>query len=199
MFTLTSLKGHGLWFVIGGFRSIWFIYCVAWLVIVVCGALVGFLIFLNLVTCENKAMSAFLRQKFHSPSRFPSPFSVLFLRACSNIGICINPAPTQMIDGIGKPKIPSKFAKRAACYNEFGSKAPISTNSADWSLFPKSIFPLVSILWILTTLSFDYVLLLLGENWCWSLLGPKGFKGQLVVTCVRACLHGGGGPLDPVV
>ena len=136
MFTLTSLKGHGLWFVIGGFRSVWFIYCVAWLVIVVCGALVGFLIFLNLVTCENKAMSAFLRQKFHSPSRFPSPFSVLFLRACSNIGICINPAPTQMIDGIGKPKIPSKFAKRAAYYNEFGSKAPISTNSADWSLFP---------------------------------------------------------------
>ena len=112
------------------------IYGVAWLVIVVCGAIVGFLIFLNLVTCKNKAMSAsFLRQKFHSPSRFPSPFSVLFLPACSNTVICINPAPTQMIDGTEKPKIPSKFAKRAARYNEFGSKAPISTNSPDWSQY----------------------------------------------------------------
>ena len=53
-----------------------------------------FLIFLNLVTCH-----IFRRQKFHSPSRFPSPFSMFFFasqagRACSNIAICINPAPT---------------------------------------------------------------------------------------------------------
>ena len=34
-----------------------------------------FLIFLILVTCKNKATSAsFLRQKIHSPSRFPSLF-----------------------------------------------------------------------------------------------------------------------------
>ena len=60
-----------------------------------------FLIFLSLVTWKNKAMSAsFRRQKFHSPSRFPSPFSIFFFfasqagRACSNIAICINAAPT---------------------------------------------------------------------------------------------------------
>ena len=38
-------------------------------------ALQIFMIFLNLVTCENKATSAsFLRQKIHSPSPFPSLF-----------------------------------------------------------------------------------------------------------------------------
>ena len=110
--------------------------------------------------------------------------------------ICINPAPTQMIDGTEKPQIPSKFAKRAARYNEFGSKAPTSTNSPDWSPYIslKVFSHLVSILWILTTFSFDYVLLLLGENWCWSLLRPKGLESQLVVTCVSACLHGNGEP-----
>ena len=56
-----------------------------------------FLIFLSLVTWKNKAMSAsFRRQKFHSPWRFPSPFFFASQagRACSNIAICINPAPT---------------------------------------------------------------------------------------------------------
>lgn len=54
---------------------------------------------------------------------------VLFLRANflgdrarSNIVICINPDPTQMIYPTEKPKIPSKFAKLAARYYEFGSK-----------------------------------------------------------------------------
>ena len=37
----------------------------------------------------------------------------------------INPAPTQMIDGAEKPKILSKFAKRAARYNEFGCRGLI--------------------------------------------------------------------------
>ena len=35
------------------------------------------------------------------------------------IVFCTNPAFTNMIDGTEKPKIPSKFAKRAARYNEF--------------------------------------------------------------------------------
>ena len=35
------------------------------------------------------------------------------------IVICINPAFTKMIDRTEKPKIPSKFAKRGAQYNEF--------------------------------------------------------------------------------
>ena len=37
--------------------------------------------------------------------------------------ICINPAFTKMIDGTEKPKIPFKFAKRAAQYNEFRCKS----------------------------------------------------------------------------
>ena len=39
------------------------------------------------------------------------------------IVICINSAPTQMIDGTEKTQIPSKFAKHAARYNEFDSKS----------------------------------------------------------------------------
>ena len=76
-----------------------------------------FLIFLILVICNNKAMSAsFLRQKIHSPSRFPS----LYLSSLSQVGraryivICINPTFTTMIDGTKKTKIPLKFAIRAA-------------------------------------------------------------------------------------
>ena len=59
------------------------------------------------------------------------------------------------------------------------------TNSPDWSpyislkiswenlLKDQSIFLMVSISWILKTISFDYVWILVGENWCWSLLGLK--------------------------
>ena len=39
------------------------------------------------------------------------------------IVICINSAPTQMIDGTEKTQIPSKSAKHAARYNEFDSKS----------------------------------------------------------------------------
>ena len=42
--------------------------------------------------------------------------------AHSNTVICINPSLTQLIDGTEKPKIPWRFAKRAARYNDFGSK-----------------------------------------------------------------------------
>ena len=38
----------------------------------------------------------------------------------------------------------------------------------------QSIFPFVIILLILMTFSLDCVLIILGENWCWSLLGLKG-------------------------
>ena len=33
--------------------------------------------------------------------------------------ICVSSDSTQILDGIEKPKIPSKFAKRAALYKEF--------------------------------------------------------------------------------
>ena len=69
-----------------------------------------FLIFLILVTSKNKATSAsFLRQKIHSPSRFPSFPSqsrVVLSQAgrARYIVICINPAFTLMIDGTDWPK-----------------------------------------------------------------------------------------------
>ena len=48
------------------------------------------------------------------------------------IAIGINPASTKMIDGTEKPKIPTKFAKRAARYNEFrcnnGFQIPVKTS-----------------------------------------------------------------------
>ena len=89
-FTRTSSKGHGLWFVIIRFRTIWFVsvFRGSLLLIALFRAIIdyfarkSFLIFLILVSCKNEAMSAsFPRQKFHSPLRFSSPFSVLFLRA----------------------------------------------------------------------------------------------------------------------
>ena len=69
-----------------------------------------FLIFLILVTSKNNAMSAsFLREKIHSPSRFPSFPSqsrVVLSQAgrARYIVICINPAFTLMIDGTDWPK-----------------------------------------------------------------------------------------------
>ena len=86
MFTRTSSKGHGLWFVIGEFRFVLFVsrFKVRCFVIVLFRANIQlvkfamhfFLIFVILVTRKNKAMSAsFIRQKIHSPLRFP----VLFL------------------------------------------------------------------------------------------------------------------------
>ena len=83
------------------------------------------LIFLILVTCKSKATSAsYLRHKIYSPSRFPSLFLNSLESFSAKLGaryivICINPAFTKMIDRTEKPKIPSKFAKRAARYNEF--------------------------------------------------------------------------------
>ena len=47
-----------------------------------------------------------------------------------------------------------------------------NTNSPDWSLY-QSFSHQVIISWILTTFSLDYVSILLGENWLWSLLGLK--------------------------
>ena len=133
MFTWTILKGLCLWFVVGGFRCVFFIYCVARFVACdrpVSGynrlvRLEDFLFFLVLVTCKNKAMSvSFPRQKFHSTSRFPSPFSILFLRA--KLGERVQTlwfALTPPLLKWEKPKIPSKIAKRAARHNEFGSKS----------------------------------------------------------------------------
>ena len=60
--------------------------------------------------------ASFPRQKFHSPSQFPSPLILSFVfvhqagQARSNIVICIDLAPTQKIDVTEKPKIPSKRA-----------------------------------------------------------------------------------------
>ena len=45
------------------------------------------------------------------------------------------------------------------------------TNSWENLLKDQSILPEVIILFILINFSFNHVLILLGENWCWSLLG----------------------------
>ena len=44
----------------------------------------------------------------------------------------------------------------------------------------QSILPLVINLIILITFTLDDLLMLLGENWCWSLLGPKRLTSLLV-------------------
>ena len=145
MFACSSSKGHGLcllWLLdFGPF------FCFVFQGLLLCDRpVLGnnrlvkfasqiFLIFLILVTCKNKAMSAsFLQQKIYSPSQFP----LLFLnslelgqagRACYNV-ICINPAFTKVIDGTKKPKISSKFAIRAGWYNEF--RCNMSTNQNSW-------------------------------------------------------------------
>ena len=49
----------------------------------------------------------------------------------------------------------------------------------------QSIFPQVIILLILTTFSLDCVLIMLRENWCWSLLGFKGICRCKVTSSLR--------------
>ena len=43
-------------------------------------------------------------------------------------------------------------------------------------VYDQSILPLVTNLVVLITFTLDDLLMLLGENWCWSLLRPKGLK-----------------------
>ena len=85
MFTCTSSKGHGLCFVMGGSRFVLLDSCFkarCFVIVLSSGnnlvvkfASQIFMIFLILDTCKNKATSAsFLKQKIHSPSRFPSLF-----------------------------------------------------------------------------------------------------------------------------
>ena len=133
MFTCSSSKGHSLWFVIGGFRSVLFVSClnVRCFVIGLFRAISllrrfsrSFL-FLSLARIKRRLPPSF--EKVYSPSRFPPLFlnGLVILSQAGRaryIVICINPASTKMIDGTEKPKIPSKFAIRAARYNEFRSK-----------------------------------------------------------------------------
>ena len=121
LFTCMSAKGHGLWFVIGGFWSVLFVWCFK-----VCCFVIAcfrqnywlvkfasqiFLIFFILGICKNKAMSAsFFQQKIHPPSRFPllflSSLRVILSQAgqAHHIVICINPAFTKMLTEQKNPK-----------------------------------------------------------------------------------------------
>ena len=66
MFTFTSSKGHGLWFMSSGFQSVLFVSCLSFKLGKFASQI--FLIFLILVTCKSKAMStSFLGQKIHLP------------------------------------------------------------------------------------------------------------------------------------
>ena len=48
-------------------------------------------------------------------------------------------------------------------------------------IIDQSIFPLVVLVLILITFSFDDVLVLSGENSCWSLLGLKGLGNHVII------------------
>ena len=66
MFTFTNWKGHGFWFMSSGVRSVLFVSCFSYQ-LGKCASQI-FLIFLILVTCNNKATSLFFwGQKIHSP------------------------------------------------------------------------------------------------------------------------------------
>ena len=82
MFTFTSSKGHGLWFVSSGFQSVLFVSCSSYKL----GKFASqtFPIFLILVTCKNKAMSTFfLGQNIHSPLHAWYFFSIFFMNFLS--------------------------------------------------------------------------------------------------------------------
>ena len=75
------------------------------------------------------------------------------------------------------------------------------TNSPDWFLFissenklreivqDQSIFPNVIISLILITFYHHYVLIPLGENWCWSLLGLKGLSPNISMHFLHIVFH----------
>ena len=97
------------------------------------------------------------------------------------------------------PKIIIIIIAISSWYSPFKPKDP-HTNSPDWSPYisfknswenlvkVQSFFPLVINWVILITFTFDDLLMLLGENWCWSLLGPKGLINKQ--RCLlHVCLH----------
>ena len=131
MFTWTSLKSLGLWFVVGGFRCVFFIYCVARFVacdLPVSGynrlaCLEDFSVLsysCHLQECLPPSLDKnsthhrdFLRR---SQFCFCEPSWASVFKHC---GFALTPPPLKW----ERPKIPPTFAKRAARYNEFGSKA----------------------------------------------------------------------------
>ena len=94
-----------------------------------------FMIFLILVFCKNKAMSASCpQQKFHSSTRFRSlflsslgSFSILFLRAklgeCVALWFALTPPQLKWLT---EQKNPFVVCKHAARYNEFGYKTSVA-------------------------------------------------------------------------
>ena len=85
MFTCTSSKGHGLWFVIGGFQSVLFVSCfmILCFVIILFRAIIDKLsllprffwsfLFLSLGRIKQPLLASF-DKKIHSLSRFPIVF-----------------------------------------------------------------------------------------------------------------------------
>ena len=126
-------------FVIGGFRSVLFVSCFK----VCCFVIdVLFRAVIDKVRLFRRFFVSFFchLQKYSNvcllPSTTKSTHHRDFLRVLEQsrvifsqagraryIMICINPTFTQKIDGTEKPKIPSKFAIRAAQYNEFRCKS----------------------------------------------------------------------------
>ena len=86
------------------------------------------MIFLILVSCKNRAISAsYPQQKLHSPSRFPSlflnslgSFSILFLR--DKLGEWWFASTPPQLEWMTEQKNTFEVCKHAARYNEFGYK-----------------------------------------------------------------------------
>ena len=150
-----------LWFVIGESRSVLFVSCfkVRCFVIVLFRAIIDyrlvnfasqiFIVFLVLVTCKNKAMSAsFLRQKIYSPLQFPSLFLSSLESFSAKLGEHVTlwfaltpPSLKWLTEQKTQNTVPSlKFAKRAARYNEFrcnsNCKRGTSTSACCRNLLP---------------------------------------------------------------
>ena len=134
MFTCTSSKGHGLWFVIGAFRSVLFVSCfkICCFVIVLFRAIIDELsllsrffcsfLFLSLARIKQPLPASFDKKSTHHCDSFSilEQCRVILSRTgrVRYIVICINPAFTEMIDRTEKPK----FAMHTAWYNEFHCK-----------------------------------------------------------------------------
>ena len=134
MFTCTSSKGHGLWFVIGGFQSLFFVsrFMILCFVLILFRAIIDELslrprffwsfLFLSLGRRKETMPASF--HKKSTPCRdflcYSKQSRVILSQAgqARYIEICSNLTFTKMIDRTQKPK----FAIRAARYNKFRCK-----------------------------------------------------------------------------
>ena len=151
IFTYSSSKGQGLWFVIGGFQTICLFHVSRFVALwsscfgpnnrLVKFALKIFFIFLT--SCQS---SVCLLLSTKNPLTNAISFSEKPGEHFTLWFALLKPAFTRMVDRTDKPKIPSKFAIRAAQYNEFRCNqfhdtAPLNSGAFDWHYLRWSTIP----------------------------------------------------------